>query len=140
MIVVLAVYYLVIGFRYYRSDLLQLLSEKRFTSTDSVRFTGTQQIKPGQSSHQVNMQQAFEKQDIFQVAQSLSDEIQAYLNEAGRGTVNKEDIIQSLRLLIAKYPSVKESAFREVVQNLIISECETTCSIHLSEEEINVLW
>lgn len=126
MIALLAVYYLFIGFTYYRSDLLQLFSGKEF--------------RPNQIFHQENLQQAFQKQDMFQVSQSLGDEIMAYLSEAGRDTLNKEDILQSLKSLVAKYPSIKDSAFRDVIQNLILTESETNCSIHLSEEELSALW
>lgn len=139
-IVLLVIYYLFIGFRYYRSDLLELLSGTKSTQTDRVSFIDLQTIRPEQTQHQANLKQAFEKQDLFQVTQSVGDEIMAYLNEAGRDTLNKEDIIQSMKSLIAKYPSVKDSAFRDAIQNLIIKECETNCSIHLSEEEISALW
>lgn len=138
-IVLLAIYYLFIGFRYYRTDLLQLLSGREFT-TDKVSFTSTKPDKPDQTQHQSDLQQAFKSQDLFQVAQSLGDEIMAYLNEAGRDTLNKEDIIQSLKSLIAKYPSIKDSPFCEVIQNLIVTECKTSCSIHLSAEELSALW
>lgn len=139
-IVLLAGYYLFIGFRYYRTDILHLLSGRKFTQTDSVSFTSTQQIKPDQSSHPANMQEGFEKQNLFQLAQSFSDEIQAYLNEAGRNTLNKKEVMQSLKSLLAKYPSIKNSSFQEFIQNLIKTECETSCSIHLSEEELSALW
>jgi len=139
-IVLLAVYYLFIGFRYYRSDLLQLLSGKEFTPADRVSFMATKRIKHDQTSHQANLKQAFEKQDAFQTAQSLGDEILAYLNEAGRNALNKEDVVQSLKTLSAKYPSIKDSAFLDVIQNLIITESETNCSIHFSEEELSELW
>lgn len=138
-IVLLAVYYLFIGLRYYRDDLLQLLSGRKFPQTDKP-LTVLPSTKLDQTPHQANLKQAFEKQDFFQVAQSLGDEIMAYLNEAGRDKLNKEDVMQSLRSLIAKYPPIKNSPFREVIQNLIVTECETNCSIHLSEQELSTLW
>lgn len=134
--ILLAGYYLFIALRFFRSELLQIFSGKNLTG-DKVSFT--QQRKPELTSHQAHLQQAFEKQDIFQVAQSLGDEILAYLIQAGKDKVHKEDVMQSLKSLIAKYPSIKDSAFREVIQNLVIKECETNCSIHLSEEDVSVL-
>lgn len=139
MMVLLAVYYFFIALRFYRSDILQIFSGKEFTQ-ERVSFTSSQKVQPDQTLHQANLKHAFETQDLFQVSQSLRDEIMAYLHEAGRDPLNKEDVLLSLKSLIAKYPSIKDSAFREVIQNLIITECETNCSIHLSEEELSVLW
>ncbi len=142
-VVFLACYYLFVGFKYYRTDLLQLLSGKGISPDNTASFTATQKqvsVKPRQSLHKTNLQEAFEKQDLFQLAQSLSDEIQAYLNEAGRNKVVKEESMQSLKALVGKYPLLKDSSFHEFIQNLIETEFETNFSIHLSEEELSALW
>ena len=140
MIALLAVYYLIIGLRFYRTDIVQLISGKQFSPGEKVSFTSAKLDQPNPSLHQANLQQAFEKQDMYQSSQSLGDEIMAYLHEAGRDTLSKEDVAQSLKLLIGKYPSIKDSAFRGVIENLILTESETNCSIHLSEEELSELW
>ena len=126
-IVLLAVYYVFIGLLYYSSNIVGLLSGKKFTQRDTLTSV-------------VGMDTLTEKKNLFQTAHSLSDEIQAYLNEAGRNSLNKEDVVQSLKVMLAKYPVIKDLPFRDVIQNLIRREAETYCSIHLSEEEINELW
>ena len=71
----LAGYYLFIGFRYYRNDLLQLMGGRQIIN-DKVSFKSTETepvIKPEQGLHDVKIQEAFEKQNLFQLAQSLSD-------------------------------------------------------------------
>jgi hypothetical protein len=141
MIVLLAGYYLFMGWRYYRTDILQLFSGRRFTKTDSSGFSAPgPSIKPDQGSHKINMQEAFEKQDLFQIAQSLSDEIRAYLNEAGSNKIQKEEALKSLKIIVAKYPALKGSPFREFIQQVTEKEFETNCSVRLSEEEISELW
>ena len=95
-VVLLAGYYFFVGFWYYRDDLLQLLSGRKITAGDTVNFTAQHPlIKPEQSLHQANVQEVFEKQNLFQLTQSLSDEIQAFLNEAGRNKIHKGDVIYS---------------------------------------------
>ena len=126
-IVLLAVYYVFIGLLYYSSNIVGLLSGKKFTQRDTLTSV-------------VGMDTLTEKKNLFQTAHSLSDEIQAYLNEAGRNSLNKEDVVQSLKVMLAKYPVIKDLPFRDVIQNLIRTEAETYCFIHLSEEEINELW
>lgn len=111
-------YYLVIGYIYYRHDFLQLLSGKKIT--------------PGNSVVPVKNYQP--------LAQSFSDEVQAFMQQAAREQLAKENIVVSVQSLLNKYPALKDLAFRESIRNLVISECKSYCSIHLSEEELGVLW
>ncbi|MDB5222369.1 MAG: hypothetical protein JWN83_1036 [Chitinophagaceae bacterium] len=140
-IVLLAVYYLFIGFRYYRRDLSQLISGGKTGFPDKAKFTASKSdviIKP--RPHEAFMQLSVEDQNLYQLLQSLSDEIQALLGEAGNKRLNKDEIITALKILIAKYSVLKNSSFRESIQNLIQTESETNCSIHLSEKELSELW
>jgi hypothetical protein len=120
-IVLLVIYYLFIGLRYYRTELFRIFAGRKIPA-DAVK------------------EEVPEKKNIFQLTRSLSDEIQAYLDEAGRNTLHKEEVITSLQSLLAKYPSVTDSPFRKVIQNLIVTECETCCSIHFGEKELSELW
>jgi len=113
-----AVYYLFIGYLYYRDDLLKLVSGKRVTTHD---FVST----------------AFSQEPL---EQSFSDEVRAFMNEAGKNKMSKKDIMKSLQLLFKKYPTLKDSASQESIKNLIVNECASYCSIHLSDEEFSELW
>lgn len=123
---ILVAYYLFIIFRFYRSDIGHFLTPRSSEETERTF-----------SSHKEKLQEAFEAQDHFQYASSLSDEIRAFLRA---GTCDKDIILQSLKVLLVKYPSIKDSSFKEMIQNLILTECETNSSIHLSEEELRELW
>jgi hypothetical protein len=131
--VLLAGYYLFIGFRYYRNDLFQLLSGKKI-SPDEASFKATQK------SHKENLQEAFERQDLFQLSQSASDEIQAFIHQAGSNKLSADEVMKGIRGLLEKYPGLKSSSFCELIENLIISECEMNCSIPLDAEQVKVLW
>ena len=113
-----AVYYLFIGYGYYRDDLLKLVSGKRVTTHD---FVST----------------AFRQQPL---KESFSDEVKAFMNEAAKNKMSKKDILESLQLLFKKYPTLKDSASQESIKNLIVNECASYCCIHLSDEEFSELW
>lgn len=113
-----AIYYLFIGYWYYRDDLLQLVSGKKITTDD---FVST----------------AFRQEPLEQL---FSDEVRAFMNEAGKNKMSKKDILKSLQLVFKRYPTLKDSVSQESIQNLIVNECATYCSIHLSDEELSVLW
>jgi hypothetical protein len=72
--------------------------------------------------------------------EQFSDEVQAFLNEAVRNKLDRIYIVQSLQQLLKKYPDLKNSSLQESTQNIIINECKSYCSIHLSDEELRLLW
>lgn len=75
----------------------------------------------------------------FSLVHDLVDEIQAFFQASG-GSLEKQEILQSLQRLIQKYAVLKGTSFKEAINNLIISACENNCSIHLSENEVSELW
>lgn len=112
----LVLYYLIVGLRFYHDEVKQIFSGKRLLSNTEV-------ITP----------------EPFAVAQSLSDELHAFLHEAGRKDTPKEEVIQSLQALLGKYP-LPDKGFMISIQNLIERESKMHCSVHLSEEELVGLW
>jgi hypothetical protein len=110
-------YYVVIGYLYYRHDLLQLLSDKKITTNNHEATIQNQELQ----------------------ARSFIDEFHAFMQQAANEQMGKEDILQSVQLLLNKYPAFKDSSFRKSIKNLVIDECRY-CSIHLSVEELDVLW
>ncbi|MDB5198735.1 MAG: hypothetical protein JWO92_698 [Chitinophagaceae bacterium] len=121
--------------------LSQLIPGSKTGFRDKAKFTASKSDAVAkQKPHEAFMQQSVEDQNLYQLLQSLSDEIQALLGEAGNNRLNKDEIITALKLLIAKYSVLRNSSLRESIQNLIQTECEMNCSIHLSEEELSVLW
>lgn len=139
LIIFLLAYYLFIGFRYYKADLLQLFSGRK--NSDKNNFAITETIAAiKQRPDEIYMRQSVEDQNLYRLLQSLSDEIQALLGEAGSNKMNKDEIISALKLLLAKYAVLKNSSLCESIQHLIQAECETSCSVRLGEEEVSGLW
>lgn len=110
-------YYLVIGYLFYRNDILQLITGK--TAKNDTAVTTLRRMP---------------------LVQSFVDEVQTFMDGAAKNKMPKKDILLSLPLLLEKYPTLTNSAFQESVQNLIISECKSYCSIDLSDKELSVLW
>ena len=74
-------YYLVIGYLYYRHDVLQLISGKKITINDDVSLRRHQPL-----------------------AHLFSDEVRAFLQQAGKDQLGKKDILESIQSLLDKYP------------------------------------
>lgn len=67
------------------------------------------------------------------------DEITAYFEAVFKTTCEKEKLINSLQLLLQKYPAIKNSQYKESLTNVIVTQCENRCSIHLSAEDVEGL-
>ena len=110
-----AAYYLFLAFRYYRKDLVKIFAGKKNISDE-------------------NLSMDFQKPML----KSFSVEVRAFLFEAIRNNLNKEDIMGSIQMLIRKYPGVKDMTFRNSIEHLIIED--SAASIHLSEQDLSELW
>ena len=141
---ILIAYYLFILYKYYRYDLLRFLKKKHNVSNQKLAFTSADQgsdlFEKGTVVHPNNMQTEESNEDCYPYVQTLSDEVQAFIIEAGNNSFDKEQLVPSIQLLLSKYPSVKSSPNNKDIRNLIKKECETNCSVYLSESELDGLW
>ena len=81
-----------------------------------------------------------EQEHVDRLTESCLDEISAYFEQSKRNKCVKEELIYSLQVLLRKYASVKNSSYRNAVNNVIANHAEHNCSIHLSGEEVDHLW
>lgn len=145
-------YYLIICLLYYRSHLcawIQHLQGRRpkITPSTSVPFLHSQ---PNESSGK-RQPSLFEAETAIEfslppkdseehIVYSYMDELNAFFEQAKRTKWMKEELIGALKRLLLKYPSLKVSEYKESISNVLITECEHHCSIHLSAEDIVIVW
>lgn len=77
---------------------------------------------------------------LASLSNSLSDEINSYLEQAGNSQIIKPEIIFSLQQITAKYERIKSTTFQKTINSIIQIECLKKCAIHLSDEEIRQVW
>lgn len=109
------VYYVFIAYKYYRKDIVKIFAGKK-----------------------INGGESFSMDFQIPMLQSFTVEVRAFLFEAIRNNLNKEEIMGSIQMLIRKYPGVKDITFRNSVEHTIIEE--SGASIHLSENDLSDLW
>ena len=80
-----------------------------------------------------------DNQDFSPDAQDFADEIVAYTSSCG-DSLEKEDLLQNLRKIILKYPSLASSESKYELNQLIAISSENYCSIHVSAGELRELW
>ena len=141
--ILLTVYYLFVGMRYYSADLKDLLSGKR-----KLKFwaalppdTGEEGTYPAEENYQ-NEATAFETttDDEFAEVEHLIERLKNVITEASQKKLIPQEFRQYLHLVLKEYPSIKSSPLRSSVNELIVSECEKHGAVTLSEDEVDMLW
>lgn len=134
-----AVYYAWVLFVYYRHDLLSRAKAKRPVSANALQFQSVPAPEqPTAFNHENYLPK--EKADPLPMLQPFTDEVKAYLEEAGNNETSKEVLLQCLTVIAGKYPPFADSDYRDSVIQFIIQEAEMNCAVSLSENEVRRIW
>jgi hypothetical protein len=134
-------YYLFVYLVYFRSDIKvnwkvkDRRASKLFLSDNAVNMKGDLLQNDLDESFALPYPETDEN-----IVYAFIDELNAFLDESKRSKCIKEQLLSSIGLLLKKYPTLKDSAFKESVLNVIVTQCESVCSIHLKVEEVVHVW
>jgi len=74
--------------------------------------------------------------ETIATAQHVIDDLrQLFIRDA-----NKNELLYALQLKLQKYNQWNEHGFRDTINQYILNECQTKCSIRLSEDDQRALW
>lgn len=138
------IYYIAVGLKYYTPELKELLSGTR--SFSFIRRPPGKElsiIDSGQRSASSDNEDDLFNQvdDDFQRVEALVSHVKESIEVAARRKTVIAELKQVFRRILAEYPEVSSSAYREAVNELIVSECEKSgYEGQLTEETINGLW
>ncbi len=80
-----------------------------------------------------------EGSDAVNSLQGLLQELNDFFIAVDRQT-NKDELTESLRVKLSAYGSQLDRTHQSKINTYIINESRKLCSIHLSEEDLRVLW
>ena len=129
--ILLIIYYVIILFLFYKKEMSQLVVQNT--------QPGFAIEQPGQDIFpEVNRETFIQSEAI----EYILDEVRALIRQAGYSRSPKEEILFALQKLISsdRFQTIRESPFPDAINNLIAEECQTNCSMHLSEEDLKRLW
>lgn len=92
------------------------------------------------TSHQKYTPSIVQTDDAVQKIEELSAELKESITMAADKNYGKDEFILSLKHLFQKHQFLKSLSHRELINNLIASECEKYGCIQLSAEEQVMLW
>lgn len=138
-------YYLVIYLRYFRKDLQVFLQQRRPSTTSpsatpAVAAFLKEQTQPSPFSEDTGPDFQTPAEGEESLVYAFIDELNAYFESARKAKVMKAEVLFAVQRILQKYPSLNESSYKESIGNVIRTEAEHHCSVHLSEEEISKVW
>lgn len=139
--ILLVIYYLFTGVRYFPDEIRDLLSGRRKPKLRTVSPAANGIAGPGDAP---GLQEAggFEKtgDDEFTEVENLIERLKAVVADASRRKLVPQEFKQYLGMVLKEYPSVRYSPLRSSVNELIISECQKFGTVTLNEDEVEMLW
>jgi hypothetical protein len=116
---ILVFYYAVLGLKYYRPQVIQIMSRK----LDGRSFFSKQSAEADMN-------------ELEDVARDLR---YAVLEKAGPST-DKQQLLLAIQMRLKYYPGMKKPAFRVAMNNYIMLHAKEICGIEFSEAELNTAW
>ena len=150
--ILLIIYYLVVGFKFYGQELKLLVSGSRKLPIGIPSAEADLENEQDQNLSLQNRQADLfssgkrfmpseqETDETFEQVQELTGRLKDVIAEAISKNYIKEEFILSLQLVIRKYQFLKGSPFMVAINNLIVSECEKQGYLLLDAEERVMLW
>lgn len=136
-ILLLALWYLFIGIRFYSHDLQCLLTRKGKRNLDLAQ---DESYSTSNSEFTFEQTEASDTDSLYHEVENLTSKLKETIADASSKNYHREEFIFLLQLTLKEYPHLKSSSYQVAINNLIISECEKYGSIHLSAEEQVMLW
>jgi hypothetical protein len=133
----LAVWYLIIGLRFYFNDVQNLFTRKRKLS---FQLASDETNSTAGSEFTIEQTETLVSDDVFYEVEKLTSKLKETIADASSKNYQKEEFIFLLQLTLKEYPHLKGSPFQVAINNLIASECEKHGSLHLSAQEQVMLW
>lgn len=145
--ILITAYYAYVMIRYYPEELKSILrsgqKQRSEQMTVSDMFIQTAEGYSDDSEYATNeydiMENAEEDNEFMQV-EELVTSITNTVEKASKNGMVKGEFKQMLRMVLREKPTVKDSPFRQSINDLIVSECSKYGTYTLSAKEVDVLW
>ena len=128
-VILLIVYYLIIGTKYFKEDIRSLLA-------------GKLKNDPGTAKNKVSEtgKESFSDPASFDELEAVVNDLRyAVLEKAGR-SIGREELLNRLKERLAEYTGLQKPAYRAAINNFIITHAQELCDVTFSEHELNSAW
>lgn len=137
-ITVSIIYYIVVYALYYRTAIRSVFSGKQFeTFSANAALTNADEAIPKSIDGSL---EGFKSEVEDHVIYDCMEELNTYFENQKKSMAIKTELMHGLQTILHKYPSLKNSEYKESLSNVIAVQCENICSIHLTADELKGVW
>lgn len=140
----LLVWYIFLGFRFYNQELAQFFSGKRqikFSPEENKSVRQFDSIQDDRINSRFKLcSSSSESSRAAEDVEELTRILLSVIEENALGQLSKVEFKSYLRVLLNDYPFVKQSALRAKLNEFMVSECEKHPQLILSYAEVDGLW
>lgn len=138
-------WYLFVGLRFYFDDLKEIITGKRkhqFQRLAAPSYGDFQSELNDQDVPKVTTPpSAFgEFDNTFQEIDILIEQLKSIITDADKRKLLKQELLDSIQLVLTAYPTVKKSPFNSSVTEFIVTTCNKIESITITQKEAEELW
>lgn len=140
--ILLIIYYLFTGVRYFSGDLKDMFSGKRKLKFKTARQHAGKEDDAVIEEEYKQDNAGFENttDSGFAEVEGLIERLKTVIADAARKKLIADEFRQYISMMLKEYPSIKHSPFRPSINELILSECEKYGVVTLREDEVDLLW
>lgn len=137
----LVCYYIIIGIRYYRWEILKLIgiTKVEVNSLNTRDLSNFKNLTLA-DNHEAYLPNSAEDIDISILVKSFIDEVDAYLLEAYQNKIHKNDLLKSLQLIASKYPLLKDADCRKELVHIVLNAANSHFPNLFRLNDVNQMW
>lgn len=137
----ISLYYLFVGLRYFYPEIRGIFSPKgRTEARGGLLARPEQEMAADQGTQDEAVSIETYANDDFEQAEHLIERLKLAMACSPADKVEKVELEQCLRLMFRDYPSIRNSALRFSINELVASESEKNGTAPLGQEEVDELW
>lgn len=124
--ILLVIYYSFVFYLCYRKNIIQ------FLTTGGINGEGREQNRSATDT-------AAEDQ---QAEENYVNEVKALIQQSGYSRLSKEELVILLQQMLGsrRFETMRLPGVQKRLNKIIIYECQTNCSMHLDEEDLERVW
>jgi len=137
----LIIYYAVIGFKFYKWEILAAIGIRKADNTvlDTVSLSGLKKYVSPKNDEDYNPKPSMEI-DISPLVKSFNDEVATFLKEANEVGITKEQITNSLQSICSSYPAIKNADCRNELTLMVANEITLKYPNLFKQNDLVRLW
>ena len=141
-IILLFLFYTIIGVRFYKWELLDFIGIKKVTADleDIHEVLNNQIVNDLSDKKEISQLDQSSDSDLSSLLRLRSDEISAYINAEKNESITKDKVLASLKNIFKKYPSIQKLDLRISMEQELLYKIHLKYPHLIQKNDLEFLW